>query len=1207
MRLVLILSLLFGGVAGTLSCNDILINKDKESALTTTSQNADNIITAFIDDENKVYLNNINDSTIVEDSWKNTETKTLSLNLDYSNLDTKTRYLEINLPLGMELKMTPDSIVDDRNILSVDKSEFGLNSFPVYNNTNYIANQGKLIYKISESVNILNLDLLVSIDNKLWNTQSQYSCNKDEFAIIITIGDSNKNLSKKLDRVNIIKNIVSPNWGSDYEFSTVLQNTDSFYQQWCFPNRNYSLFKEIIIEVEKPYTESIINGNTIKKYAEVKDVNIGNGTYEILNDKILFKYKNYDHNLIVYSFQIYADKEVFNPGEKIYVEAKEIRAVGYLNEDEVILTKGPKRSAEILSNEYEVLDANGFGMTTYIDKETINIIGKTKFYNKGINSSNKSITFNFPKETIGIKGLYIPVSYYSDGYNIEAVLWDSNVDNELTLNFHQSKKINNEESILLTVDNILNKSDLNISDTSNLYIKSIQYDIGVIRSRYNKPNNWIYGRSLIENNSVNHNYEMEYVLTDLDSVNLEKKVVKMNVLLSNDVRISTSMNAKIKDVSSNDVEEIQAGEEFVIKGELAGTVYPYHNTSTMVNPRIYLKLPKGFKINESVIKIIHKDKNNIQSNLSFEILNKNTPREFNDGNLGYVIDIKNENKLIGYFDNQLGNNGTLLFEIPIIISKSVKTTRLNFNEFLFIGDENISSGTVRDIFDLNENGSTSDYITGFDSTPISIISNTNWLDVDNSVENGDGVKDKYNQEITDSSKTLRYSLNINNNNEGVVKVANSEYYIPIPKKGLSYNLNIKPDEIDFNFDMELASIPTSIEKHKVMYSYDDIDITRVSMVKLINTEEILHGDKYNFYVDMRYVDDSWNNSSASNSWSAYGIQTYTKNDSDSTYVHIFDPLTVKLKFKPKIIRNPENISVNIGENAVFSVESDLGAPIATTKWQYRESNTSQWVDLLEDDKVLILQNVRINMNGYEYRYIADNGVSIEESQPATLRVIDNSSPIIELLEIKEGNNYKIQINVTDDDNGVSHIILPDGTRIDGDTYIIDAIPNIKYIFKAYDLAGNESIAELTILTGLTPSLISSNIDIYIKSENMLSMSLDTNSVSFEDFSGVNDIELNNAINISINSSLPYQLNSYLLSEMENSDKSNRIEKDLLNIKSSSDTDYKIFDDINEKLILENDCNAGNNKSHSIDLKLKGGDAHKADVYKAVIKFEVEQK
>lgn len=86
----------------------------------------------------------------------------------------------------------------------------------------------------------------------------------------------------------------------------------------------------------------------------------------------------------------------------------------------------------------------------------------------------------------------------------------------------------------------------------------------------------------------------------------------------------------------------------------------------------------------------------------------------------------------------------------------------------------------------------------------------------------------------------------------------------------------------------------------------------------------------------------------------------------------------------------------------------------------------------------------------------------------------------------------------------------------------------------------------------------SNVDIYIKSENMLSMSLSTNSITFEDYSGVDDLEQSNAIKISINSSLPYQLNSYLVSEIQNSDGSKIIDKDRLNIKDASDIDYKEF-------------------------------------------------
>ena len=150
---------------------------------------------------------------------------------------------------------------------------------------------------------------------------------------------------------------------------------------------------------------------------------------------------------------------------------------------------------------------------------------------------------------------------------------------------------------------------------------------------------------------------------------------------------------------------------------------------------------------------------------------------------------------------------------------------------------------------------------------------------------------------------------------------------------------------------------------------------------------------------------------------------------------------------------------------------------------------------------------------------------------------------------------------------------------------------------------NTIIPQVTLLRKSSTA----NVDVYIKSENMLRMTLSTNSITFEDYSGVDDIEMPNSIEISINSSLPYQLNSYLVSEIQNANGSSKIEKDLLNIKINDDLDYKTFDDINEKLVLKDNCDAGNDKTHSIDLMLKGGDAHEADVYKTVIKFEAEQK
>ena len=137
--------------------------------------------------------------------------------------------------------------------------------------------------------------------------------------------------------------------------------------------------------------------------------------------------------------------------------------------------------------------------------------------------------------------------------------------------------------------------------------------------------------------------------------------------------------------------------------------------------------------------------------------------------------------------------------------------------------------------------------------------------------------------------------------------------------------------------------------------------------------------------------------------------------------------------------------------------------------------------------------------------------------------------------------------------------------------------------------------------------VSGNVDVYIKCENMLLMSLDTNSVTFEDFSGVEDMEKTNAVNISINSSLPYQLNAYLPIEIQNADKSNTMDKRILNIKENSETIYQTFTNTTDKIVLKDNCNAGNDLVHGIDIKLKGGIAHQKDVYKTTIKFEAEQK
>lgn len=137
--------------------------------------------------------------------------------------------------------------------------------------------------------------------------------------------------------------------------------------------------------------------------------------------------------------------------------------------------------------------------------------------------------------------------------------------------------------------------------------------------------------------------------------------------------------------------------------------------------------------------------------------------------------------------------------------------------------------------------------------------------------------------------------------------------------------------------------------------------------------------------------------------------------------------------------------------------------------------------------------------------------------------------------------------------------------------------------------------------------VSANADIYIVPRNTLSMSLNTNSIVFDDVDSTEDFEMKNALEISVESSLPYELTANLPVEIYNSDKSSVLDKNLLNIKCSTDNDYKTFSKLNEKIVLvENDADYSN-KKYNIDFKISGGTAYKADIYKAVIEFEATQK
>ena len=1184
--------------------------------------------TIYIDGNNKVYFNDINSNNLIEDSWNYNETKTITIDSDLSNLDSNSKYLEIELPIGMELKMTPESIVDNKTILDVDTSKFAKNSIKTNTSKNYIPKSGTLRYKISPNIKKINLDILVSIDNVLWDTKSRYATTNDNKAIKITIGDENISDTKKIDNIIVKGFNYSPWVWNAVDSSVMIQDNDtSFKHLFLFSDYN-GLFKEVELILEKPYTITTENGVEIKKYIDVTEIYLDrNGTVEEDGNRFICRWKNiYDKSAYV-NFKLNPNKNKFNANEKVYINYLEGNITGLIHDIKYNILNKTTFTSKIYSNEISMISTSTDSRSVYKQDsniDSLNLLGQYRIINIGCDSTSKLLNMTFPTTGIGVKTVTIPTPKEAGLYSIDITMWDYINKNEIQGRIEINKPASSlhRDGYKLTVSNICKQMNLEDYNADNLYIKSIEYVIKSLPSGYDSASGvdkWSLGYSgkffgkPLEDAINNKSYESIFTLSDLSNPDSNPIINKCATTITDKGEATIRFEGlKVTDSNNKNISEIMAGENINFKGNIYCPSYPYNNSIFINSPNIYIKIPRNIKINEEKTNFIYKNNGRAEL-LNYSILNKNNPKILSDGHYIYKIKISNENILIGGYTENISTIGSLDYNLSFDIEKSSKTSDINFQDILWIDDDYINIGKVKDKWDVNENGSTNDYVLTSDSIRLSIISSTNWLDVSISTEGSNG-NNTY-QPIEDTSDIVKYGLTINNNNDGYVRIGKMEYFIPIPKKDIQYNEHILSSGNSFKFNMKLAEEVEPIEGFDILYSYDNenfstdtnnLELDKVCMIKLINTKDILPGESFDFKVSIAYDDNTWDGDSNENTWNIYGQQTYEKNGSESTYLHVLDEFKIELIFNPKILKNPESKSIKVGESVTFSTNLDVGIPVATGNWQYRESSSDTWKDLNETSTTLFIDNISYNLNGYEYRYVATNKGATVESLPATLTVIDNEGPTITLNEFKDGDVYKITIMAIDNGSGISHIILPDGSRVNSNTYTMIVDVNTEYTFKVYDLAGNESIKS-TMIGVIVPNTISSNLDVYIKSENLLSLSLDTNSITFDDFSGAEDVVKENAINLTIHSSLPYELNAYLPTEIQNSDKSKTMNKEILNIKENSEIDYKNFANINEKVVLKDNCSAGNRLNHGIDIKLKGRIAHEKDVYKTTIRFEVKQK
>ena len=82
-----------------------------------------------------------------------------------------------------------------------------------------------------------------------------------------------------------------------------------------------------------------------------------------------------------------------------------------------------------------------------------------------------------------------------------------------------------------------------------------------------------------------------------------------------------------------------------------------------------------------------------------------------------------------------------------------------------------------------------------------------------------------------------------------------------------------------------------------------------------------------------------------------------------------------------------------------------------------------------------------------------------------------------------------------------------------------------------------------------------------------------------------EIEIPNSIELSISSSLPYQVKTSLVNEIKNNDGTKTLNPEILSIKANNSSDYKTFNRVGQSILLLDNQSATDATNIGIDMRV----------------------
>lgn len=432
---------------------------------------------------------------------------------------------------------------------------------------------------------------------------------------------------------------------------------------------------------------------------------------------------------------------------------------------------------------------------------------------------------------------------------------------------------------------------VNIGDVSeSYYLKAVKGVVSSYQEGFNSgassnrgaSNAVIYGNLKNNIDEVIINF---YIYSEEE--NREDKKYQQKIIRTPDTAEFNTVSARqhySSDLFGQEV--VKTGESFSLNRKIAIYNYSYGNRHYIKNVQIYIREPKGVSLNLNSLKLIY-NKYNFDTN-KLDVCDLINGRNNSCGNYIDINNIKaikrekdniyiiNTNVDIGYYLTELetlySKERLIVANLSYKVDDDSLLTELETDQLISFGNNEKSifvNQRIYDIYDMDNDGLITDYVPSIINDNIIIQKSSSFV-VSSSIKK-DGVEyGAYNESNPNTiinmnlKESFEYNLEVINNTD---KNAKFEIYIPIQKKGVSYNDKLKIDNFDFDlnlldkinvndiFDVKYTTEKELINLEKINFAdYDSLDKNDITMIKLSSINTIPTGSKYNIIINLKVSD-----------------------------------------------------------------------------------------------------------------------------------------------------------------------------------------------------------------------------------------------------------------------------------------------------------------------------------------------------------------